>query len=382
MMPLEGLIVIDLTTWLGGYAGRLMSDLGAKVVHVVSPDSARQHRSVLPEDLFNHFGKIEEVRGTRGIVTGSDIDDLLHGASILLTDFAPAQLQARGLHPDDTRRRWPELIHVAITPHGMTGPDANLPATDLTLLADGGLLYLSGDADRPPVRPVAQQAAVVTSLHATVATLIAVIAFDDDGQGQLVDVSAQEAVAHSVENAVQYFDCERFIRGRRGVGPVEAGSGLFDCKDGYVYILTTMGGSNLNWDAAIQWLIDAGASGSERLREPAWKESEFRRTPRAISEFRAIFDDYAVSRTRIEITTEGQARGISVAPVWEPNDLLTSDQLQFRSFFHDVDCDGQPLRFPGLPYRFLESVVGRFDTPAQRAVFEMHEVISEMNADL
>ena len=83
----------------------------------------------------------------------------------------------------------------------------------------------------------------------------------------------------------------------------------------------------------------------------------------------------------MEITKEGQARGIGVAPVWEPHDVLTSDQLEFRSFFHDLDYDGRALRFPGLPYRFLESAVGRFETPEPRAVFELHQGIGEANVD-
>ena len=375
-MPLEGLTVIDLTTWIGGYAGRILSDLGADVVHVVAPDGVNGRRDHDVERMFSNFGKIEMSRGAGEAICLADVEDLLEEASILITDINPANLNRYQLHPDETTRRWPALIHVAITPYGLDGPQANFPATDLTLLADGGLLYLSGDSDRAPVRPAADQTTVVTSLHATVATLMAVTALDHDGLGQIVDVSAQEAVAHSLENAVQYFDCETFIRRRKGAGPAEAGVGLFSCIDGYVYILTTMGGASLGWEATVQWLIDEQTSGAEKLREPQWQDSSFRRSPEAMTYFRTVFEDFSGSRTKETIYSNAQARGISVAPVSEPTDLLHSGQLASRSFFHHVNIGGKEIQFPGLPYRFLNSTVGRFDTPESHASFGNPEPIS------
>jgi len=84
---------------------------------------------------------------------------------------------------------------------------------------------------------------------ATAAALIALHALETEGVGQIVDLSAQEAVAHSLENAVQYFDLERVVRSRAGAGPHQAGTGLFRCADGWIYLLGGLGGSPHAWDA-------------------------------------------------------------------------------------------------------------------------------------
>lgn len=356
-MPLFGLKVVDLTNWLGGYTGRLLSDLGADVVHITTP-GRRSPRDAA--DFVRHFGKTVKMNASSSVASG-DIADLLNESTILITDVAPAILRQADLHPEQTTARWPGLIHVAITPYGLSGPHADTPASDLTLLAAGGLLYLCGDPDRPPVRPYGEQSAIVASLHATVATLIAVAAYDDDRCGQVVDVSAQEAVAHSLENAVQYFDCEGTIRRRRGAGPVEAGVGLFRARDGYVYLLASMGGKNLSWNALAAWLVDSGAAGAEELTSTEWSSTRFRRTPEAVDRFLEIFDSFGCMRSKNDICVEGQARGISLAPVLEPGDLLENAQLKSRQFFHTVDFDGVEVQLPGLPYKFDTSDVGRFD---------------------
>jgi benzylsuccinate CoA-transferase BbsE subunit len=213
--PLGDLRVVDASTWLGAYCGRLLADLGANVMSVGSGTSGQ------PADLYDLFHGV----GKRAVDIEPTSDDdvapalaaILTTADILLTDEGPARLRARHLHPDTVLARWPQLIQISISPYGLTGPWTDRPASDLMLLASGGLLYLAGDLDRPPVRPYGEQSGIAASLHATVGALRALIVRDGGGRGQLVDVSAQEAVAHSTENTVQTYDCENVVRRRAGV---------------------------------------------------------------------------------------------------------------------------------------------------------------------
>ena len=116
-------------------------------------------------------------------------------------------------------------MHVAISPFGLTGPYADRPASDLTLMAAGGLLALAGEPDRQPVRAWGEQTAVIAGVHATTATLIALHVLETESRGQIVDLSVQEAVAHSIENAAQYLDLEGVVRRRAGAGPQESAPG-------------------------------------------------------------------------------------------------------------------------------------------------------------
>ena len=343
--PLVGVRVADITTTLGEYTGRLLADLGAEVIRIEDLTTAPSHRR-----SFMNAGKT--------IQHDTELADLLAHAQLLITSEGPAALRRRGLEPAEVGRRYPLLVHVAISPFGMTGPYADRPASDLTLLAAGGLLALAGEPDREPVRAWGEQTAVIAGVHATTAALIALHVLETESRGQLVDLSVQEAVAHSVENAVQYLDLEKVVRRRAGAGPQEAGTGLFGCADGWIYLVGGLGGSPLAWTAIQDWLVEGGVLAAADLSDDCWQQPQWRRTPGACAQFRELFEEFAASQTKAELFSSGQKRGISVAPVATPADLLCDPQLVARQYFRVVDVAGAPTTLPGPPYRFATSDVG------------------------
>ena len=345
--PLADVLVVDLTTGLGEYTGRLLADLGAHVIRIDPNLSPSPRRS------FMNAGK--HIRYTAG---ESELHGLLAEAQILITSEGPAALGAKGLAPDELCHRHPLLVHVAISPFGLTGPYADRPASDLTLLAAGGLLALAGQPDREPVRAWGEQTAVIAGVHAATAALIALQVLETESRGQLVDLSVQEAVAHSIENAAQYLDLEGVIRRRAGAGPQEAGTGLFRCADGWIYLVGGLGGKPLAWKAIEDWLVEGGVTEAVALSADRWQQPDWRRTPAAGAQFRTLFESFAASQTKAELFGSGQKRGISVAPVATPTDLLTDPQLVARNYFQIIDVDGAAVTVPGAPYRFASSAVG------------------------
>jgi benzylsuccinate CoA-transferase BbsE subunit len=350
--PLAGVTVIDLSTALGEYTGRLLADLGADVTRIADPETAteRTHRY-----SFMNAGK-----RFRPMIAIDDVklDALISRAKVLITSEGPAALRRRGLDPTELHGRHPALVHVAISPFGLTGPHADRPASDLTLLAAGGLLALAGEPDREPVRAWGEQTGVIAGVHATTAALIALHVLETEGQGQVVDLSVQEAVAHSIENAAQYLDLEAVVRRRAGAGPREAGTGLFRCADGWIYLVGGLGGNPLAWTAITEWLVDGGVPEAAELAAHCWQEPDWRRTPAAGAHFRDLFEGFAALRTKAELFGSGQKRGISVAPVATPEDLLGDPQLLARDYFRIVDVQGVRATLPGPPYRFTASDVG------------------------
>jgi benzylsuccinate CoA-transferase BbsE subunit len=358
--PLEGLRVVDLTDALGAYTGRLLSDLGAEVIRI------RHAADTLdawprPRRVFLEAGKLvlPAEPGSR------PFGDALATADILLTSAAQSQLAELGLDPATTRNHWPALVHINISGYGVDGPYAERPHSDLTRLAAGGLLYLRGDPDREPVRPYPEQSSVAASLHATVATLMAVRRRTQTGAGDFVDVSAQEAVAHSLENAVQFVDLEDKVRRRAGSGPVEAGTGLFRCSDGWMYLVTSIGGKRLRWDELVEWMTEEDTPGAQALSGPQWQDPDFERTAEAVSQCRTVIETFMEEHTKRWLYEEGQRRGISIAPVSAPDDLLDNPQLGSLDFFETRTEDGHAIRFPGPPYRFSTCTVGPRDTERQ-----------------
>jgi benzylsuccinate CoA-transferase BbsE subunit len=344
--PLDGVTVIDMSTPLGEYTGRLLADLGAEVIRIGLPAATTARRA------FMNAGKM--IRHHDGSV---ELDELLTRAQILITSEGPAALRTKGLHPAALIRRHHQLVHLAISPFGLTGPYADRPASDLTLLAAGGLLALAGDPDREPVRAWGEQTAVIAGVHGATAALIALHVLETESRGQVVDLSVHEAVAHSVENAAQYLDLEGVVRRRMGAGPQEAGTGLFRCADGWIYLVGGLGGKPLAWTAISDWLLEGGVADAAELRADRWQTPQWRRAARASGRFRELFEGFAASRTKAELFAGGQRRGISIAPVATPEDLLNDPQLVARNYFRVIDVDGAPAVLPGSPYRFRHSAV-------------------------
>ena len=346
--PLSGVTVVDMTTALGEYAGRLLADLGADVIRFDDAAPSRPDRRA-----FMNAGK--QMRGSQP--RGEELAERYSQAQILLTSEGPAALRANDMHPHDVTRRHPTLVHVAISPFGLTGPYADRPASDLTLMAAGGLLALAGEPDREPVRAWGEQTALIAGVHATTAALIALHVLETESRGQVMDLSVQEAVAHSIENAAQYLDLEGVVRSRAGAGPQEAGTGLFRCADGWIYLVGGLGGKPLAWSAIAEWLADGGVTEATDLDADCWQQSDWRRTAQACNRFRDLFEVFAASRSKAELFASGQKRGISVAPVATPGDLLHDPQLVARDYFRVVDVEGQRVTLPGSPYRFPTSDV-------------------------
>src|SRR5512134_2800146 len=160
---LRGYRVLDFTDDRGLLAGQILADLGADVIHVEPPGGSRaRRRGPFAGDAEDPEGSLlwwAYARNQRSVVL--DLDDdrdravlsrLLRRADFLIESESPGVMDARGLGYATLQRDHRSLIYVSITPYGQAGPKASLPATDLTLAAASGLLFMTGDADRPPVR--------------------------------------------------------------------------------------------------------------------------------------------------------------------------------------------------------------------------------------
>lgn len=162
-----------------------------------------------------------------------------------------------------------------------------------------------------------------------------------------------------MENAVQTLDLEGRTRTRVGAGPVEAGTGLFRCSDGWVYLVTSIGGKRLRWDELVEWMCADEAVGAAGLTADVWADPDFFRSAEAVEAFRDVAETFMRDRTKRELYEEGQRRGISIAPVSSAVDLLENPQLAAMEFFSTrITADGASYPFPGAPYRFSGTTVG------------------------
>lgn len=382
---LAGIRVLDLSGQMGNYCGKLFAELGADVV-LVEPSGGSPLREMPPfagdqPDIERSLTFYANNTSKRGIQLDLDtpagqeiLRDLASDAVLVIETGPPGRMTTRGLDYQALSARNPALVVTSITPFGQTGPYASYPADDLTCMALGGLLQLAGYADGPPVRPAEDQAYAAGNLFGAVASMLAVTGAEATGQGQHVDVSIQECVTMALENAVQFYDLEHFVRRRSGGAQRNAGYGVFPCADGYVYLIGAGIGGNRFWRNLVDWLTAEGVDGAHRLRGDDWHNRGFVESDAAKALFAEVFEPFSRTRTKAALYREAQRWRVPLCPVNSPAEVVRSRQLAHRGFFVEACGFGRTFAMPGAPY-VLSATPWRASGPAPRLGQHTDEVL-------
>jgi len=375
---LAGLRVLEIASPVTSYCGKMFADLGADVILIEPPGGSRLRRE--PPFIADRPGIERSLAfaycstSKRGLTLDLDPEagralfrKLAADADLILEGEKPGTMAQRGLGYGDLEPLNRRLVMASISPFGQTGPYSHYEGEDLIGLAMGGLLYLGGYPDAAPTRVYGEQAFLAAAMYGAVAAMLALTDAEFTGEGQHVDVSMQECMVMSMETAVQYYDLEGAIRTRYAGEQRFAGTGVFECKDGYIYMMAAGIGANKFWGLSLQWLVDERVAGVERLQGEQWGEIEYVRSDEAKRIFAEVFGPWAKTRTKAELYHEGQRRHIPLAPVNTPADILDSPQLKHRQYFVRVPhpLREEPLAMPGAPYR-LSRTPWRIQRPAPR----------------
>jgi crotonobetainyl-CoA:carnitine CoA-transferase CaiB-like acyl-CoA transferase len=351
--PLEGLRVIDLSSWIAGaYCTKLLADGGAEVVKVESGAGDPLRRwsasgAPIPagEDgaLFNFLAASKR----SVLVDGSDeLSELLASADAVVWSRG-AEVAARPqLAPAEIRRTHPHLVVTAITPFGLEGPWADEPATEFTLQAwSGGIVGLArGAPDQPPVHVAGQIGEWLAGVFAAVGTL-ASLRRGAAGElaGELVDVSMLEASAMGLTYYPVTFNDQlgRPMRRKRFVPTPGVGA----ARDGLV---------GLGCGTGQQWLDTCVMVG-----HPEWMDE-----PRYFlerTELQPTIDAWIAEQTVDEVLEQASVWRIPNAPIANGANVTSIDHFRERATFVTNPRDGATN--PRPPFR-LSSVELRPPEPA------------------
>lgn len=214
------------------------------------------------------------------------------------------------------------------------------------------MLYLGGYTDTAPIAAFGNQAVSAANLFAAVASMGALYEAEASGSGQHIDISMQECVVMGLENAVQFYDLEGVIRKRAAGKQRFAGTGVFKCKDGYIYLMAGGVAGNRFWPATTQWLIDEGVQHAQVFTERRWLSQDFLATDEARMTFLEIFNPFVLAHTKQELHARGRERRIPIAPIYDTSELEHREQLKHRKYFVTADGPNHTiLRMPGAPYK-------------------------------
>lgn len=203
-LPLGGVRVLDLSRVLAGpFAGQMLADHGADVIKV-EPPGGDETRAWGPPFLDNgdsaYFNGLN--RNKRNICLDLKTDSgrgalarLLSRTDVVIENFRTGTMARWGLGYEDVLSiRHPRLVYCRISGYGASGPLGGLPGYDAALQAYGGLMSVNGEQNRAPMRVGVPIVDIVAAHLAVNGILLALRQADNDGCGQLVDVSLLDSV--------------------------------------------------------------------------------------------------------------------------------------------------------------------------------------------
>jgi crotonobetainyl-CoA:carnitine CoA-transferase CaiB-like acyl-CoA transferase len=359
--PLQGVRVVELADGRGEMCGRILGDLGADVVKAEPPGGeASRGEPPLHGDLSLAFATRNA--GKRSVVIDlglaghrNQLLGLLDGADIWIETLRPGRLSTMGMDLELVRERNPALVVLSISDFGQTGPYRDWVATNAVLLAMGGVLSRSGLPGREPLLPPGDMALQLTAAQAAWAALVSYWNRLETGRGDHIDFSLYEATAQAIEPAMGTVGTAQAAgyeptRGRPAPGPYP----IFRCRDGHVRVALL---APRQWHAMRAWLGDP-----PELRDPSLETIRGRAI--AADRLHTIFEEHFRARCKHELALEGQARGVPIAPVLTPIEVLANDHFHARRAIGRREVAAGLVA--DLPTGFAE-IDGRRVTPGSRA---------------
>ncbi len=357
-LPLEDLKVLELGQLIAGpYCGQVFADFGANVIKVEPPgrgDAMREWGEAdreTGEPLWwnviarNKQSLTLDLRQPRG----QDIlRELAEQADVIIENFRPGTMERWGLGYETLSRYNPRLVMVRVTGFGQDGPYAARAGFASVCEAMGGLRYLSGYPDRPPVRVGISIGDTLAGLHGAMGALVALHQRERSGLGQVVDSAIFESVLAMMESLVPDYARAGKVRERSGSFlPKIAPSNAYPARDGRDVVI------GANQDSVFRRLCEA-------MGQPTLADHPDYATHRARGEHQQAIDDLVAAWTREHdaqaVVDRLATAGVPAGLVFRAPDMLDDPHFQARDAIVEVpDRHGKPLPMQNVFPRLIDT---------------------------
>lgn len=387
---LRGLRVIELGQLIAGpFAGRMMADFGADVVKIEPPastrgeggDPLRKWRKLYPDDPSGtSLWWSVQARNKRSVCIdlrqpeGQELVRRLAGkADIVIENFRPGALEKWGLGYDALSAANPGLVLVRLSGYGQDGPYRDRPGFGAIAESMGGMRYVTGFPDRPPVRLNLSIGDSLAALHAVIGALMAIHQRRESGRGQVVDVALYESVFNMMESTLPEFDRYGIVRERTGTNLTGiVPSNTYPTADGQHIVI---GG---NGDSIFRRLMQA--IGRADLADDPGLANNAGRSGRA-DEIDAAISAWT-SQRGLEEALDAMARAeVPSGRIYSAADWAGDPQFQARGMIERVAlADGSTLAMPAVVPR-LSDTPGEIRWPGPALGEHTDEVLAELGLD-
>lgn len=355
--PLSGLKVVELGTLIAGpFASRICAEFGAQVIKVESPDGGdplRKWRKLYEGTSLWWFVQARNKKSLTLNLKHPDglqvLKALLADADILIENFRPGVLEKLGLGWDVLHALNPKLVMVRLSGFGQTGPMKDQPGFGAVGESMGGLRYITGFEDRPPVRTGISIGDSIAALWGVIGALMALRHREvNGGQGQVVDVALYEAIFAMMESMVPEFDVFGFIRERTGnIMPGITPSSIHTSLDGkHVQI-------GANGDAIFKRFMQL-IGRDDLANDPQLASNDGRDTRR--DELYGVIDRWVASLTLDTVLEQLNTAQVPASRIFSAQDMFSDPQFLAREMFLSAKLpDGNNFKMPGIVPKLSET---------------------------
>ncbi|MCG7336469.1 CoA transferase [Sporosarcina sp. ACRSM] len=349
--PLEGIRVLELGNIVAApFAGKILSEFGAEVIKVEEPKNGDPLRNwrIMHKDTSVWW--YVQARNKKSITLnlrdpeGQEIvKTLIEKVDVVLENFKPGTLEKWGLGFEEMQKINPSIILTRISGYGQTGPYKEKPGFGSVAEAIGGLRYLTGYPDLPPVRVGISLGDMVAGLYAVIGTLMSLRARDVDPEkkGQVVDVALYESVFSLLEGILPEYGLAGHVRERTGSTlPGIAPSNTYECADGKHVVI---GG---NGDKIFQRLMTA--IGREDIAlNPKYGSNQGRADD--VSFIDATIEEWTKQHPLKEVQRMLDEVSVPVGPIYSIREIAEDEHYKAREMLREVDLpDGSKVLVPGI----------------------------------
>ena len=353
--PLEGLRIVDLTTFLSGpSATQLLGDLGADVIKVESPDGDSSRAIVGPTVLGEAAYFLANNRNKRSIAIdlksprGLEVlSRLIAGADIVIENFRPGVTARLGIEPETVVAGQPALIWASISGFGQDGPLRDRPAYDMVVQAMSGVMSLNGHPGAPAARLGIPAGDVVAGLYAVIGILAAVQARHETGLGRIIDVSMLRGQLAMLSYQALYTLLNNVAPGPQGAGHDSIATyRSFKGADGRELVVTA--NTPRMWEGLCRVLGVERLVGDERFVDAA---SRLRNK----EELWAILEARFAERAAAEWVDLLSAASVPVAPVKNVLEALNDARAAEDGSLVAIANDRAAFANVATPIRFVDT---------------------------
>jgi len=359
MQAISNIRIVDMTRALAGpFCTMMLGDLGADVIKVERPGKGDESRGWGPpfvgENYSNYSGEsayfLASNRNKRSLTInlksseGQEIIRRLAATSdVFVENYRTGVLDKMGLGYDQLHAVNPQLVYCSISGYGRTGPYADRPGYDAIMQAEGGMMSITGPIDGPAYRVGIPIIDITAGMFASTAILAALRARDQNGEGQLVDVSLMDTQVALLANVAANYLIGENEPARLGNGhPNIAPYGAFPAKDRWLVV----GAAN-----ARQWEILCNVLECPELKtDPRFVDNTHRLAHRF--ELDAELGSAFSVRDADEWLAVLREAGLPCGPINSVPDVFRHPQAEARAFTLTIDHPSAgEIRVPGFPYK-------------------------------